>query len=95
MRLTQHIILRRSGNPTHGVAQPKEPKGFSPRCQYRPTDHHPPYQGLGDRDFAASEFWFAHSVYLPFGVGLTEEGADRIGLAVQRLNCRFVSPSSG
>src|SRR4029077_8525748 len=74
----QHIIFVE--RPDDVVAQLKS-QGILAARQYRPMYHHPPYQGLGDRDFAASEFWFAHSVYLPFGVGLTEEGADRIGLA--------------
>ena len=88
----QHIIFVE--RPDDVVAQLKS-QGILAARQYRPMYHHPPYQGLRDRDFAASEFWFGHSVYLPFGVGLTEQGADRIGLAVQRLNCRFVSPASG
>jgi perosamine synthetase len=87
----QHIIFVE--RPDDVVAQLKS-QGILAARQYRPQYHHPPYQALRDRDFAASEFWFAHSVYLPFGVGLTEEGAERIGLAVQRLNCRFVSPAS-
>ncbi|MBV8768571.1 MAG: aminotransferase class I/II-fold pyridoxal phosphate-dependent enzyme [Hyphomicrobiales bacterium] len=86
----QHIIFVE--RPDDVVSQLKS-QGILAARQYRPMYHHPPYEALRDRDFKASEFWFAHSVYLPFGVGLTEEGADRIGVAVQRLNCRFMSPS--
>ncbi|MBV8184703.1 MAG: aminotransferase class V-fold PLP-dependent enzyme [Hyphomicrobiales bacterium] len=88
----QHIIFVE--RPDDVVGQLKS-QGILAARPYRPQYHHPPYRALRDRDFAASEFWFAHSVYLPFGVALTEEGAARIGSAVQRLNCRFVSPASG
>ena len=84
----QHIIFVE--RPDDVVAQLKS-QGILAARQYRPMYHHPPHMALRDRDFPASEFWFAHSVYLPFGVGLTEEAAERIGKAVERLNCRFVS----
>jgi perosamine synthetase len=58
---------------------------------YRPMYHHPPHANLRDREFPASDFWFDHAVYLPFGVALTEDAADRIGNAVEKLNCRFLS----
>jgi perosamine synthetase len=59
--------------------------------QYRPMYHHPPFASLRDRDFPASEFWFDHAVYLPFGLALTEVDAERIAHAVERSSCRFVA----
>ncbi|MGH6678846.1 MAG: DegT/DnrJ/EryC1/StrS family aminotransferase, partial [Bradyrhizobium sp.] len=51
---------------------------------YRPMYHHPPHAELRDREFPASEFWFRHAVYLPFGIALSEEAAGRLANAVQR-----------
>jgi len=63
--------------------------------QYRPMYHHPPYAHLNDRHFPASEFWFAHSVYLPFGLGLSEEQAERIGDAVVSADVKLLDAPSG
>jgi perosamine synthetase len=63
--------------------------------QYRPMYHHPPYAYLRDREFRASEFWYAHSVYLPFGVALSEEEAERIAKAVISTDIKLIdAPSS-
>lgn len=63
--------------------------------QYRAMYHHPPFAELRDRDFPASEFWFNHAVYLPFGMAMDEAAAARVGEAVRGLNCRFVVPATG
>jgi perosamine synthetase len=84
---TQHIIfverpddmVRRLASQNIAAARP-----------YRPIYHHPPFVSLRDRDFPASEFWFSHAVYLPSGLALREEDADRIVRAVERSNGRFV-----
>lgn len=60
--------------------------------QYRPYYHHPPFAALKEREYPAAEFWNAHALYLPFGVGLEEEDAERIGQAVARLPARFLHP---
>jgi len=58
--------------------------------QYRAMYQHPPYVGLKEGEFAASEFWTDHAVYLPFGIGMNEAQAERVGNAVRGLNCRFL-----
>lgn len=74
--------------PDEVVAQLRS-QGVLAVRQYRPMYHHPPHKELRDREFPASEFWFSHAVYLPFGIALTEAEARRIGNEVQKLNCRF------
>ena len=59
--------------------------------QYRPMYHHPPFTSLRDREYPASEFWFEHAVYLPFGTALSEADAERIASAVAGSDCRFVA----
>jgi perosamine synthetase len=84
----QHIIfvdrpddlVRQMAGEKIGTARP-----------YRPMYHHPPFASLRDRDFPASDFWFDHAVYLPFGIALGESDAERIAHAVERSNCRFVA----
>jgi len=65
-------------------------KGVSAARPYRPMYHHAPYRGLKNGNFPASELWFQHAVYLPFGMGMDEASAARVGEAVQHLSCRFV-----
>jgi perosamine synthetase len=88
---TQHIIF--VDQPDEVVAQLRS-QGILAVRQYRPLYHHPPHAALRDREFPASEFWFAHAVYLPFGIGLDESAAERIGRAVWRLPCRFIPAGS-
>lgn len=88
----QHIIF--VDRPDEVVARLRADGVLAAR-QYRPMYHHPPYAKLLDRSFPAAEFWFRHAVYLPFGVGLDEPAAARIGAAVERLNCRFVTGPAG
>lgn len=47
--------------------------------QYRPYYHCPPYSEFGHAsEFPASEFWFENSVFLPAGIAMTCDDADRI-----------------
>ena len=79
----QYVVF--AANPDALVAALRE-DGILATRQYRPMYHHPPYAQLKDREFPASEFWFAHAVYLPFGIGLSENDAERIGEAVLTSN---------
>jgi perosamine synthetase len=56
--------------------------GIPATRQYRAQYQHPPYQHLRDGEFAASEFWASHAVYLPFGMALAPEEAARVAHAV-------------
>lgn len=50
--------------------------------QYRTLSQHPAYTALAVRTFPNADFWTDHAVYLPFGLSLTPEDAQRIGDAV-------------
>jgi perosamine synthetase len=50
--------------------------------QYRTISQHPAYSELGDRPFPNADYWTDRAVYLPFGIGLTAEDAERIVEAV-------------
>lgn len=84
----QNIIF--VDRPEEVIAQLRA-RGVSAAQPYRPMYHHPPYAALMDRKFPASEFWSRHAVYLPFGIGMDEAAAARVGEAVARLNCRFLT----
>lgn len=99
--LGEHLFQAEDGGPSMQhivfVAEPDDlvrhlaSEKIAAARQYRPMYHHPPFTGLRDREYPASEFWFAHAVYLPFGVALNEADAERIAAAVQRSGCRFVA----
>lgn len=98
--LGEHLFQAADGGPSMQhivfVAEPDDlvrhlaGEKIAAARQYRPMYHHPPFSSLRDRDYAASEFWFEHAVYLPFGVALSETDAERIASAVTRSGCRFV-----
>lgn len=50
--------------------------------QYRSIYQHPAYAELNDSAFPNSDFWTEAAVYLPFGLSLSENDADRIAAAV-------------
>jgi perosamine synthetase len=83
----QHIIFVERADE---VVRQLKAQNIAAVRQYRPMYHHPPYAGLRDRAFPASDAWYEHAVYLPFGLALTEAAAERIGTAVRTLNCRFM-----
>jgi perosamine synthetase len=74
-----NVVL--SSEPERLVAALREKKIGATR-QYRSLYQHPPYAGLADVAFPNADFWTDHAVYLPFGVALTEEDAERIGCAL-------------
>jgi perosamine synthetase len=61
--------------------------------QYSGYYHQPCFTSLGsDNQFAGAAFWGTHAVYLPFGVGMTEEQAARIADATAAYNGKFFTP---
>ncbi len=50
--------------------------------QYRSIAQHPAYANLAETGFPQSDWWTDRAVYLPFGLALTEDDANRIGEAV-------------
>lgn len=50
--------------------------------QYRTLSQNPAYADLAVRTFPNANFWTDHAVYLPYGLSLTPEDAQRIGDAV-------------
>ena len=93
--LGEHLFQAGDGGPSMQhivfVAEPDDlvrhmaKEKIAAARQYRPMYHHPPFTSLRDREYPASEFWFEHAVYLPFGVALSEADAERIASAVRRV----------
>lgn len=50
--------------------------------QYRTLSQHPAYRTLADRSFPNADHWTDQAVYLPFGMAMTPETAERVGRAV-------------
>ncbi|HVY12644.1 MAG TPA: DegT/DnrJ/EryC1/StrS family aminotransferase [Alphaproteobacteria bacterium] len=67
-------------------------KGILSMRQYRGYWQHPPYAALND-NFKGAQFWTDHAVYLPFGIGLSEEQAVRVMEAAAAYNGTFLAPS--
>lgn len=79
------------GVPLHNIVLAKERDrlvdylkgmGIQAAAQYRTVSEHPPFQHLKGAGYPNSDFWSKHAVYLPFGLGLTVEQAQRIADAV-------------
>jgi perosamine synthetase len=51
--------------------------------QYRTLSQHPAYASLSG-SYPNADAWTSHAVYLPFGMSLAPEDADRIGAAVRQ-----------
>jgi perosamine synthetase len=78
--------------PLHNIVLAADPDGLITRLdaarvkairQYRTLSQHPPYRDLADADFVNADLWTEHAVYLPFGTGLSEGQALRVGEAVR------------
>jgi len=74
--------------PLHNVVFARNPdalvqtlkaNGIGAVRQYRTISQHPAYAHLATQAFPQSDFWTDHAVYLPFGLALTVEQAQRIG----------------
>lgn len=50
--------------------------------QYRTISQHPAYRALADRRFPHADTWTDQAVYLPFGMAMTPDDAERVGRAV-------------
>jgi len=61
--------------------------------QYRTLSQHPAYAGL-DGSFPNADYWSNHAVYLPFGMSLTPEDAERIAAAVHQSGIPLLSCGS-
>ncbi len=61
--------------------------------QYRSIYQHPAYADLAESTFPNSDYWTDRAVYLPFGLALTEDDAERIGQAVQASGIVLLAPS--
>lgn len=57
-------------------------QGVSAVRQYRTISQHPPYRELAAVGFPNADYWTDCAVYLPFGIALMPEDADRIAEAV-------------
>jgi len=84
---SQYVIFVE--DPDSGVAALRS-KGILAARQYRCFYEHPPYRHLEDRLFPGSRFWSDHAIYLPFGMSMTEEDAERVGEASLALQQRFL-----
>jgi len=67
-------------------------QGIAAVRQYRTISHHPAYAELAENGFPNADYWTNCAVYLPFGIGLTLEHADRIAKAVYRAGLPLNSP---
>lgn len=78
--------------PLHNIAFSPEPdrlvsalraEGVLATRQYRTLSQHPPYAELAERPYPNSDYWTDRAVYLPFGMALTPDGAERIADAIE------------
>lgn len=60
--------------------------------QYRSLYQHPAYADLENGGFPIADWWTDRAVYLPFGLALSEDDAERIGKAVLETKAQLVSP---
>lgn len=70
---------------THGVTAVR---------QYRTLSQHPAYRELADRPFPAADWWTDRAVYLPFGMAMTPDDAERIADAIHEAGVRLEEPGS-
>ncbi|KKS41508.1 MAG: DegT/DnrJ/EryC1/StrS aminotransferase family protein [Candidatus Gottesmanbacteria bacterium GW2011_GWC1_43_10] len=64
--------------------------GISGVRQYRTLSEHPPYANLSDRKFPAADFWTRYAVYLPFGLALETQDAQKIVKALLTSGCKLL-----
>ncbi len=58
--------------------------------QYRTLSQHPAYASLSG-SYPNADHWTNHAVYLPFGMSLTPEDAERIGTAVRQTGVSLLT----
>jgi len=76
-----NVVL--TDQPDQLVAYLKQ-QSISAVRQYRTLSQHPVYATLADRPFSNADYWTDRAVYLPFGMTLTPEDADRVADAVEQ-----------
>ncbi len=79
--------------PLHNIVFTREPdrliavlkqNGIHAVRQYRTISQHPAYGDLARCGFPNADYWTDRAVYLPFGMSLTAEDAERIAAAVHQ-----------
>jgi perosamine synthetase len=84
----QYIVF--AEDPAEFIA-PLRAQGILAAQHYRPLWEHPPFKDLRDRPLEGAAFWGRHAVYLPSGVAMTENDAERVARAVAGSNARLVN----
>ena len=81
--------------PLHNIVLAKDPdalvaslkaQGIHAIRQYRTISQHPAYAHLARQPFPNADHWTDHAVYLPFGMALSPEDAERIVAAVRKAD---------
>ena len=67
-------------------------RGIGATRQYRTIAQHPAFAHLADDSFPASDWWTNHTVYLPFGLSLSEDEALRVARAVLGSGIELIAP---
>ena len=79
--------------PLHNIVFTPEPdrliaalkqSGIQAARQYRTISQHPAYSDLARDAFPNANYWTDRAVYLPFGMSLNAEDAERIAVAVRQ-----------
>jgi len=78
-----------TGEPDQLVAALRQRNIHAVR-QYRTLSQHPAYASLSG-SFPNADHWTNHAVYLPFGMSLTPEDAERIGTAVCQTGISLIA----
>lgn len=85
--------VRGNEAPLHNIVFTSEPgrlidalkqQGIAAIQQYRTLSQHPAYAALAIKAFPNADYWTNHAVYLPFGMSLSSEDAERIVGAVRQ-----------
>lgn len=91
--LSSKIYETPSGIPLHYVVftarrdeliEHLRARGIQAFSQYRVICQHPAYQSLHEDDYPDGELWTERAVYLPFGLALSPDDAERIVESIRR-----------
>jgi dTDP-4-amino-4,6-dideoxygalactose transaminase len=63
------------------LVQRLKAQGIHAVQQYRTVSQHPAYAHLSG-DYPDADWWTRHAVYVPFGMAMTAEDAERVAAAV-------------
>ncbi len=86
--------------PLHNIVFAEEPDrlishlrkhGISAVSQYRTLNQHPPFSHLFSGPLHGSNYWSRHAVYLPFGLALERQDAERIAQTIVDSNVPLLS----